>query len=78
MYPKYVFNLDEVHKWYNIEISLNKVYNHVLRQQGKASLFPCVPKGHEGNDLLPPLRFGRATMINRIALREPICYQISQ
>lgn len=23
VYPKYVFNLDEVHKWYNIEISLN-------------------------------------------------------
>lgn len=24
MYPKYAFNLDEVHKWHNIDISLDK------------------------------------------------------
>lgn len=37
MYPKYVFNLDEVHKWHNIDISLNKLYNQALRQQGITS-----------------------------------------
>lgn len=58
MYPKYIFNLDEVHKWRDIDISLNKLYNHVLRQQDIASL--CDLRDHKKH---VTLWFGKAAMI---------------
>ena len=71
MYPKYVFNLDEVHKWHNIDISLNKLYNQVLRQQGIASPLPQSIASTQRPQrwwFHVPLRVGKAAMVNRIAL----------